>query len=83
MNVATITNANQIGIQWSNGVRNGGSNVIDYTVLYAKLSDSVYTTISYINLQNYTITGLVAGTTYKIKVQSRNVYGISNNSTEI
>lgn len=67
-NVANITNAYQIGIQWSNGLQNGGSNVIDYSVLYAKSSESVYTTISNINVQSYTITGLIAGTTYKIKV---------------
>ena len=33
-NVATITTGTQIGLTWSQGVENGGTLVIDYTIQY-------------------------------------------------
>ena len=37
------------------------------------------------NIQSttYTVTGLNAGTTYKFKVQARNIYGLSDYSVEV
>jgi hypothetical protein len=43
----------------------------------------VYTTLAVVTDKFYTATGLNPGTTYKIKVQSRNSVGYSDFSSEI
>ena len=34
MNVPSITNANQVGLSWVKPGFNGGSEIIDYTILF-------------------------------------------------
>jgi hypothetical protein len=78
-----INSATQIGILWTEGTENGGATVLDYSISYAPVADSTYTTISSVTDLVYTITSLSAGTQYKIKVQARNIYGLSLDSEEI
>jgi hypothetical protein len=63
-----INSATQIGIIWSEGTENGGSTVIDYSISYAPIANTDYTVISSVTTLIYTITGLSAGTEYKVKV---------------
>lgn len=82
-NEPTITKASQIGVSWDEGAANGGSVVIDYYISYATLADTTYTVVPSIVDTAYTITGLSAGVTYKIKVQARNEFDLSDYSIEI
>lgn len=75
-----MTSAQQVGLVWTDGAYNGGSNVIDYQVLYAiDTPDLVYSVYeSGVDLQSIIVTGLSSGTTYSFVVQSRNVIGLSD-----
>lgn len=42
-NVAVITTAYQVGLDWNEGAYNGGSPVLDYRVSYKQLSASSFT----------------------------------------
>jgi hypothetical protein len=81
-NVDSITNGNQIGLQWVAGLANGGSPVIDYRISYDQAAgDDVYVElISGLTTESYTAQGLTRGSTYKFKVQARNEYGYSDYS---
>jgi len=81
--VPKITTATQVGLTWFPGFFNGGSPIIDYTVAYGVATGSYSNTIPGILTTSYTVTGLTAGTTYKFKVLSRNVYGVSVYSNEV
>ena len=67
-NEASITQANQIGLTWSEGTDNGGSSVIDYTVSFKAAAASTYTTKSGVTGLLTTLTSLTQGITYDIKV---------------
>jgi len=83
VNVPSITNSRQIGLLWSEGVSNGGSEVIDYRITY-RVSGEIFTNIvSGIIGTTYTEMGLDPGTLYNFKVQARNIYGLSDYSAEI
>ena len=63
---------------------NGGSNVIDYMVLYAEESSGTYIEFSTNQvLTTETVTGLTPGTSYKFIVRSRNIIGHSSDSSQI
>lgn len=83
-NVPSITNANQVGLNWSPGIYNGGTRVIDYRLSYKESTDTEYTiyadSIAYLP---YTVTGLTAGVVYNFKVQSRNIVNYSDFSDSI
>jgi hypothetical protein len=65
--------ATSLGLSWDEGVENGGSPVIDYTVNY-----EIGTSGSYVELKagvlltEYIATGLTPGETYSFKIQARN-----------
>jgi hypothetical protein len=82
-NLPAVTKATKIGVSWANGAENGGSTVLDYQLSYSLETESTYTTISSILTATYTITGLTTGSEYKIRVQSRNEFGLSDYSNEI
>jgi hypothetical protein len=83
VNVPSITKSRQIGLSWSEGLSNGGSEVIDFRITY-RVSDEIFTNIVSGILDNsYTVLGLDPGTTYNFKVQARNVYGLSDYSAEV
>ena len=83
VNVPSITKSRQNGLSWSEGLSNGGSEVIDFRITY-RVSDEIFTNIVSGILDNsYTVSGLDPGTTYNFKVQARNVYGLSDYSAEV
>jgi len=51
--------------------------VQDYRITYDQSSGEYTVIASGVNLRTYTATGLIAGHTYKFKVESRNIYGYS------
>lgn len=81
-NVPATTNGNQIGLTWSPGLVDGGSPLIDYRISYDQgLGTGTYTElVSGLISTTYTVTGLARGTTYKFRLQARNIYGYSANS---
>jgi len=65
----TVTTAYSVGLSWTNGVYDGGSPVIDYSVSYAEESSSTFTVFaSGILTTSETVTGLTPGVTYKFFV---------------
>lgn len=60
-------------------VFNGGTPVIDYRIWYDNTSNGVtfMELVSGLTGLDYIATGLVQGSTYKFKVESRNSYGYS------
>jgi hypothetical protein len=76
--------ATSLGLSWDEGVENGGSPVIDYTVNYAVGTFGSYVELmSGVLLTEYTATGLTSGETYSFKIQARNAYGLSASSTNV
>lgn len=80
----SITSATQIGLEWTDGLSNGGEVVVFYRLWYdqgslqtwAILEPEVYST-------SYTMQLVTTGTTYKFRVQARNSVGFSDNSNEV
>lgn len=74
---------NQIGLTWEQGTNSGGSEVIDYRILY-KIESGDYSLLTTgLTVQYYTAQNLAAGTTYTFKVQSRNIESYSDFSEEV
>lgn len=76
--VPAITDAEQIGLTWEAPSFDGGSSLLDYRIWYdnALGEDSFIVLVTVPDL-TYTATGLVQGSTYKFKVEARNIYGYS------
>jgi hypothetical protein len=54
-----------IGISWTQGISNGGSPIIDYTVQYAAEFSTTFVTVATgLTVPSFTLTGLVAGANY-------------------
>ena len=67
---------------WAEASENGGTPVLDYRV--SKDVAGTYVVVqSGIMIEQYTVTGLTAGVTYKFKVQARNTEGSSAYSAEV
>ena len=79
-NLPLITSGSQIGVIWSEGAMNGGAEVLDYKVWSDQATDTFIDVGTGITATQFTITSLIAGNTYKIKVQARNIYGYSADS---
>ena len=68
-NVEAFTTAYQIGLIWTEGVYNGGSQVIDYKVFYKEAYSSTYLLFaSDLTDATITIPSLTPATSYKFKV---------------
>jgi Fibronectin type III domain len=81
-NDASVTTATQIGLTWSAPTDDGGSIVIDYKIQID--SGSGYSDlVSGVTATSYTAVSLTQGTTYNFKIQSRNAYGFSAESTAV
>ena len=78
-NIALLTNASQIGLEWHTPVSNGGKPIIDYTIL----TDTNEIVLTNITTTNAIITQLTQGVTYKYKVQARNDIGMSQSSNVV
>lgn len=78
-----VTTGQVIGLTWTAGAANGGSPVIDYRISYDQATGTFVTLDSGITALSYTAINLVAGQTYKFKVQARNSFGFSALSSEV
>lgn len=78
-NVAAVTLANQIGLEWAAPVFNGGSPIIDYRLWFDDATDGSSFQIlePALTSVSYTAVSLVQGSTYQFKVEARNLYGYS------
>ena len=77
-NVPAGTTAYQIAIDWDDGLYDGGSPVLDYRVSYKEESQSEFSVIASDVLDSTLIVaGLIPGTTYQFKAESRNLVGYS------
>jgi hypothetical protein len=82
-NVASLTDFDTVGLTWDEGVENGGTKVIDYRVWYSQDATTFSILESSIVILPYQVNSLTVGVTYTFKVESRNAYGYSAQSSEI
>ena len=80
---SVVTKATQIGLTWSDGAYNGGSQITNYQVYFAQASSVDFTLFSTVNTRSATVTGLSSGSQYKFYVKSSNIVGQSLQSTEV
>jgi hypothetical protein len=76
------TNGTRIQLIWSNGVSNGGSPVIDYTINWDQGTGVWAVRQSNVNITSIFIT-LTANITFTFTVQSRNTQGLSPVSNDL
>lgn len=81
-NDATITDATQVGLTWTDGLFNGGSSIIDYRVSYDQGAGQWVTLASGVLVKNFVATSVTANTIYAFKVEARNTIGYSTKSAE-
>jgi hypothetical protein len=79
-----VTLENQIGLKWIDGVSDGGTAIIDYSVWYDQGNSGSFIELQSGILENtYTAIGLTPGVTYNFKVTARNSVGFSPYSPEV
>lgn len=75
--------ASTVSFTWRLGAGDGGSPVRDFRITFDQ-STGVYVVLAQGLIQTaYTATGLIAGNTYRFRVESRNSYGYSAHSTVV
>jgi hypothetical protein len=80
----TQRTASTIGLQWDEGLENGGSTITNYILSQKAEGESSFTVISSdITLTSVTVEGLTFGLTYIFKVQSQNDFDLSDYSSEL
>jgi hypothetical protein len=73
-----ITWGTTIGLTWDEGNKNGGTPVIDYTVMSLSSDSSTYIEIQVgVVGTSVTLKGFNLGTTYTFKVKARNAFDFS------
>ena len=84
-NDPTITTDKLIRFTWSDGLSNGGTAIIDYTVLYDQGSNSFVQLAAGVTNRYYQTTAnlLTAGVTYVFKVKARTSVGLSEDSASV
>jgi len=78
-----VTTDIQIGVTWVDGAADGGSPILDYRVSYDPGTGNWVVAANDITTNSYTVTSLIAGNTYKLKVESRNAVAYSLASTQV
>lgn len=80
-----ITTSTQIGLAWDAVPVSdqGGTDVIDYTIFMAVLPNAYSIVGTGITTTTFTAEDLTPGTTYSFKIQSRNLFGNSLDSTPV
>lgn len=74
----SVKSATSIGISWVKATEEGGSPVIDYTLMYHDQFTSTFTMLQQgITTPSYSANGLTTGITYYFKVAARNSFGLS------
>jgi len=68
-----------IGLEWKDGINNGGSILLDYTLFWDQGDAANAFVVLKINetSKTYLAINLEPGKTYRFKVSSRNIYGLS------
>lgn len=64
-------------IQWDDGASDGGSPIIDYRISWDRGLDEWEYLATGVLYETYTASGLSFGTTYKYKIEARNLNGYS------
>jgi large repetitive protein len=72
-----ITDSTQIGLTWEPSPSDGGSEVLDYTLMWDRAIDSYEIYDIGITSTSYTVGGLTSSLQYSFKISSRNEYGQS------
>jgi hypothetical protein len=67
-NVPTLLTSDQVGLLWYEGTENGGSEVINYNILYGEATGTYNSEIGGVQTTSYTVSGLTTGTQYKFRV---------------
>jgi hypothetical protein len=69
-NLPAVTAGNQVGLKWTSGLVNGGSLLLDYRILFdSGLGTDTFTElVSGLQTTEYTVTGLIRGTTYRFRL---------------
>jgi hypothetical protein len=82
--VTSVTTSTQIGLTWTDGTWDGGSDVVDYKISYAVGLSGTFTTLeSSVSGQTYTAISLTPGEYYLFKLQARNSVGYSSYSNQV
>lgn len=77
----TLRTATQIGLAWSDGANNGGTQIHDYSISQREQGQTDFIQIaSLVTEKTYTAIELTLGTTYEFKVEARNDQGYSDAS---
>lgn len=83
-NDVSVTSDSVIGFTWSDGLSNGGQAILDYRVSFDLSTGNYVELASGVTNRFYTTTNtLVAGQTYRFKVEARNSVGYSAYSQEL
>jgi len=84
-NDPTTTTDKLIRFTWSDGLSNGGTPIIDYTVLYNQGSNSFVQLAAGVTNRYYQTTAnlLTSGVTYVFKVKARTSVGLSEDSASV
>ena len=84
VNVPLVTNTTNIGLTWTKGESDGGSSVIDHRVWWDQGSNNFDVLVSGVPDSYYTTSvTLNPNMSYKFKVDSRNIWGFSLQSSNI
>lgn len=75
VNLPLITDAGNVGIEWTAPVFIGGTPIIDYEVSYDEGASNWVVLAANVVANTYTATGLTTHTVYSFKVKSRNSFG--------
>jgi hypothetical protein len=76
-----LTTGYQIGVQWTEGLYDGGSPVLDYQV---EVTDELGSVSNYVVAElKFLVTGLAPGNIYTFVVKTRNLVGQSLESNAV
>lgn len=78
LEVILAKTATSITIEWSEGVANGGTEVLDYTVYRLEQEQTDQVLIDGVATTSHIATGLTTGYYYTFKVRARNSFGFSD-----
>lgn len=82
--VPAITDATKVGLTWTNGVSDGGTDIIDYTIQQDQSTGVWKNLVSGVKTTPYTTTEtLIPGKDYQFRVQARNSVGLSLTSAPV
>lgn len=73
-----------MGLTWTEPAFIGGSAILDYRIYYKLPEGTVWSTlVDDVTTTSYVTTALTQGVSYEFKLESRNIYGLSQTSTPV